>query len=99
MVKELRSIIQKTLAKFWDQTFDGTLSSTLGMLVFLKSKTIEFHGLGWVSMYGVWVASAGKFTSKKEMGKKFMLSLEEELGYEIIIIKLEEVWGEGGGGN
>jgi hypothetical protein len=34
-----------------------------------------------------------RFSSKKEMGKKIMLSLEKELGYEIIITKLEEVLG------
>ncbi len=60
---------------------------------FLKSKAVEFRGLGYVSMYSVWVASTGKFASKEEMGKKIMLSLEEELGYERIIIKLEKVWG------
>jgi hypothetical protein len=50
--------------------------------------------VGWVSMFNVWVAFARRFASKEEMGKKFVLSLEEELGYEIIITKLEEVWGE-----
>jgi hypothetical protein len=44
-------------------------------------------------MYSVWVASAGRFASKEEMGENFVLSPEEKLGYEIIIIKLEEVWG------
>jgi hypothetical protein len=60
---------------------------------FLKSKVIELHGLGWVSMFDVWVASTGRFASKEEMGEKFVLSLEEELGYEKIVTKLEEVWG------
>jgi hypothetical protein len=60
---------------------------------FLKSKAVEFRGLGWVSMYSVWVAFIGKIASKEEMGKKIMFSLEEELGYERIIIKLEKVWG------
>ncbi len=44
-------------------------------------------------MYSVWVAFIGKIASKEEMGKKIMFSLEEELGYERIIIKLEKVWG------
>jgi hypothetical protein len=54
---------------------------------------IKFHGLGWVSMFDVWVASVGKFASKKEMGEKFVLSVEKELGYEGIVTKLEKVWG------
>ncbi len=44
-------------------------------------------------MSNVWVAPIGRFASKEEMGKKFVLSLKEELGYERIITKLEEVWG------
>jgi hypothetical protein len=44
-------------------------------------------------MFDVWVAFIGRFASKEEMGEKFVLSLEEELGYEIIITKLEELWG------
>jgi hypothetical protein len=44
-------------------------------------------------MSNVWVVSIGRFASKKEMGEKFGLYPEEELGYEIIITKLEEVWG------
>jgi hypothetical protein len=44
-------------------------------------------------MSNVWVAFVGRFASKKEMGEKFVLYLEGELGYEIIITKLEEVWG------
>ncbi len=44
-------------------------------------------------MFDVWVASTGRFASKEEMGEKFVLSLEEELGYEKIVTKLEEVWG------
>jgi hypothetical protein len=44
-------------------------------------------------MSDVWVASIGKFASKKEMGDKLVLSPKEELGYERIITKLEEVWG------
>jgi len=47
-------------------------------------------------MSNVWVASTRRFASKEEMGKKIMLSLEEELGYERIVTKLEEVWGGGG---
>jgi hypothetical protein len=39
------------------------------------------------------VACVGRFGSKEEMGEKFVLSLEEELGYEKIITKLEEVGG------
>jgi hypothetical protein len=35
----------------------------------------------------------GKIASKKEMGEKFVLSLEKELGYEGIVTKMEEVWG------
>jgi hypothetical protein len=60
---------------------------------FLKSKAIEFHGLGWVSMFGVRVVSATRFASKEKMGEKFVLSPKEELGYERIVIKLEEMWG------
>ncbi len=60
---------------------------------FSKSKTTEFFGLGWVSMSDVWVVYVGRFASKEEMGKKIMLSLEEELGYERIVTKLEEAWG------
>jgi hypothetical protein len=37
------------------------------------------------------VAFIGRFASKEQMGKNFVLSLEKELGYEIIITKLEEV--------
>ncbi len=44
-------------------------------------------------MSDVWVASIGRFAFKEEMGEKFVLSPKEELGYEIIITKLEEVWG------
>jgi hypothetical protein len=44
-------------------------------------------------MSNVWVASTRRFASKEEMGKKIMLSLEEELGYERIVTKLEEVGG------
>ncbi len=45
-------------------------------------------------MSDVWVASIGKFASKKEMGDKLVLSPKEELGYEGIVIRLEEVqWG------
>jgi hypothetical protein len=60
---------------------------------FWKSKAVKLHGLGWVSMSNVWVALVGRFASKEEMGKKQLLSLEEELGYERIITKLEKVWG------
>jgi hypothetical protein len=42
----------------------------------------------------VWVAPIGRFASREEMGKKIVLSLEEELGYERIVTKLEEVWGD-----
>jgi hypothetical protein len=31
--------------------------------------------------------------SKEEVGEKFVLSPKEKLGYEIIIIKLDKVWG------
>jgi len=44
-------------------------------------------------MSNVWVASARRFASKEEMGEKFVLTPKEELGYERIITKLEEVWG------
>ncbi len=44
-------------------------------------------------MFDVWVASARRFASKEEMGKKIVLFPEEELGYEKIVIKLEKVWG------
>ncbi len=57
---------------------------------FSKNETTEFHGLGWVSMSNVWVASAGRFASKEEMGKKNLLSPKKELGYERIITKLEK---------
>jgi hypothetical protein len=56
---------------------------------FSKSKAVKFHGLGWVSMFDMWVASTKNFASKEEMGEKFVLSLEEELGYERIVTKLE----------
>jgi hypothetical protein len=57
----------------------------------LKSRATEFHGLGWVSMFDVWVVSKGKLASKEEMGEKIVLSLEKEVGYERIITKLEKV--------
>jgi hypothetical protein len=44
-------------------------------------------------MSDVWVVSIGKFASKKEMGDKLVLSPKEELGYEGIVIRLEEVQG------
>ncbi len=59
---------------------------------FLKSRTAKFHGLGWVSMFDVWVVSKGKLASKEKMSKKFVLSLKKEVGYERIITKLEKVW-------
>ncbi len=62
---------------------------------FSKSKATKFDGLGWVSVSNVWVAFEGRFASKEEMGQKFVLSLEEELGYEKNVTKLEEVWGGG----
>jgi len=64
----------------------------------LKGKAIEFHGLGWVSMFSVWVAFARRFASREEMGEKIVLSPKEELEYERIVIKLEEVWGVYGEG-
>jgi hypothetical protein len=50
------------------------------MLAF-QNKTVKLHGLGWVSMFDVWVLSIGRFASKEEMGEKFVLSPKEELGY------------------
>jgi hypothetical protein len=60
---------------------------------FWKSKVVEFHGLGWVSMFDVWVASKGILASKEEMGEKLVFSPKKELGYEKIVTKLEKVWG------
>jgi hypothetical protein len=48
---------------------------------FSKSKVVEFHGLGWVSMFDVWVAFIRRLASEGEMGEKFVLSPKEELGY------------------
>jgi hypothetical protein len=44
-------------------------------------------------MFDVWVVSIRKLASKEEMGENFVLSPEEQLGDERIIIKLEELWG------
>ncbi len=54
-----------------------------------QKKIAKLHGLGWVSMFDVWVVSIRRFASKEEMGEKFVLSPKEELGYEIFITKLE----------
>jgi hypothetical protein len=53
--------------------------------------------MGWDGFQCSWVAFVGKFASKKKMDEKFVLSPEKELGYEGIVIKLEEVLGVGGG--
>jgi hypothetical protein len=93
MVKELRFNNPKNVNKILASNFWWNMIIHPWHVGFLKSKTTEFHGLGWVSMSDVWVAFVGIFASKEEMGKKIMLSLEEELGYERIITKLEEAWG------
>ncbi len=36
-------------------------------------------------MFDVWVVFIGRFASKEETGEKFVLSLEEDLGYERIV--------------
>jgi hypothetical protein len=35
---------------------------------FSNNKVAKLHGLGWVSMYDVWVAFVRRFASKEEMG-------------------------------
>jgi hypothetical protein len=42
-------------------------------------------------MFDVWVVCVRKFASKEKMGKKIVLSPKEELGYERIVTKLEQV--------
>jgi hypothetical protein len=49
---------------------------------FLNNKATELHGLRWVSMFDVCVASARRFAYKEEIGKKILLSPKEELEYE-----------------
>jgi hypothetical protein len=44
------------------------------------------------------VAFARRFASREEMCEKIVLSPKEELEYERIVIKLEEVWGVYGEG-
>jgi hypothetical protein len=60
------------------------------MLVSQKAK--QLSSMGWD---GFQCQMCGWLLSKEKIGEKFVLSLEKELGYERIIIKLEEV---GGGG-
>jgi hypothetical protein len=93
MVKKFKFNSPKSFSKILASSFWWSMIIHLWDVGFLKSKAIEFHGLGWVSMFDVWVASIRRLASKEEMGEKFVLSPEEDLGYERIVIKLEELRG------
>jgi len=59
------------------------------MLAFRKAKQLSSMGWDGFQCFDMWVASTKNFASKEEMGEKFVLSLEEELGYEKIVTNLE----------
>jgi hypothetical protein len=90
MMKELRLNSPKSSSEILTSSFWWNKIIHTWDVGFSKSKAVEFHGLGWVSMSNVWVASARRFASKEEMGENFVLFPKEELGYERIITKLEE---------
>jgi hypothetical protein len=59
------------------------------MLAFRRAKQLSSMGWDGFQCFDMWVASTKNFASKEEMGEKFVLSLEEELGYEKIVTNLE----------
>jgi hypothetical protein len=59
------------------------------MLAFRRAKQLSSMGWDGFQCFDMWVAFTKNFASKEEMGEKFVLSLEEELGYEKIVTNLE----------
>jgi hypothetical protein len=58
---------------------------------FFKNKVVELTHWGGQQLKYVWTITKGRFAFIEEMGDKFILSLEEELAYEKIVVKLEEM--------
>ncbi len=74
MMKELRFNSPKSPSEILTFSFLQNMIIHTWDVGFSKSKAVEFHGLGWVSMSNVWVVFARRFTSKEEMGENFVLS-------------------------
>jgi hypothetical protein len=68
MVKELKFNNPKSPNKILGLNFWWNMIIHPWDVGFSKSKAYELHGLGWVSMFNVWVAFVGRFASKEEMG-------------------------------
>ncbi len=87
--------IPQTLQKrSWHQVFGGANQFNLGDEGFSKDIATKLHLLGWNTIGDSQIIVVGRFATKDDICKKFIMFSEEQSRYGRIVTKLEEKWGK-----